>query len=51
LQQKCVNENNFVYTMELLVVNLNTTASLTANRGAAARAVAAAGTDIVAVNP
>jgi allantoin racemase len=37
--------------MKLLVVNPNTTASMTAKIGAAARAVAAAGTEIVAVHP
>jgi hypothetical protein len=37
--------------MELLVVNPNTSASMTARIGAAARAAAAAGTEIVAVNP
>jgi allantoin racemase len=37
--------------MRLLVVNPNTTASMTAKIGAAARALAAAGTEIVAVNP
>ena len=37
--------------MKLLVVNPNTTASMTAKIGAAARAVAAPGTDIMAVNP
>jgi allantoin racemase len=37
--------------MKILVVNPNTTASMTAKIGAAARAVAAVGTDIVAVNP
>jgi allantoin racemase len=37
--------------MRLLVVNPNTTASMTAKIGAAARAVAAAGTEILAVNP
>ncbi|WP_089936882.1 aspartate/glutamate racemase family protein [Candidatus Entotheonella palauensis] len=37
--------------MKLLVVNPNTTASMTAKIGAAARSVAAAGTEIVAVNP
>ncbi len=37
--------------MKLLVVNPNTTASMTAKIGEAARSVAAAGTDIVAVNP
>lgn len=37
--------------MRLLVVNPNTTASMTAKVGAAARAVAAAGTTIEAVNP
>jgi allantoin racemase len=37
--------------MQILVVNPNTTARMTAQIGAAARAVAAAGTEIVAVNP
>jgi allantoin racemase len=37
--------------MKLLVVNPNTSASMTARIGAAARAAAAAGTEIVAVNP
>jgi allantoin racemase len=37
--------------MKLLVVNPNTTASMTAKIGAAARSVAAVGTEIVAVNP
>lgn len=37
--------------MKILVVNPNTTATMTAKIGAAARAVAAPGTDIVAVNP
>lgn len=37
--------------MKLLVVNPNTTASMTAKIGAAAQSVAAPGTDIVAVNP
>jgi allantoin racemase len=37
--------------MKILVVNPNTTASMTAKIGAAARAVAAAGTEIIAVNP
>jgi allantoin racemase len=37
--------------MRLLVVNPNTTASMTEKIGAAARAVAAPGTEIVAVNP
>ena len=37
--------------MRLIVVNPNTTASMTAKIGAAARAVAAAGTTIDAVNP
>ena len=37
--------------MRILVVNPNTTASMTARIGAAARAVAAAGTEIIAVNP
>src|SRR5271168_3071047 len=37
--------------MRLLVVNPNTSASMTARIGAAARAAAAAGTEIVAVNP
>ena len=37
--------------MRLLVVNPNTTASMTRKIGDAARAVAAAGTEIVAVNP
>jgi allantoin racemase len=37
--------------MRILVINPNTTASMTAHIGAAARRAAAAGTDIVAVNP
>jgi allantoin racemase len=37
--------------MRILVVNPNTTASMTAKIGAAARRVAMAGTEIVAVNP
>jgi allantoin racemase len=37
--------------MHLLVVNPNTTATMTAKIGAAARAVAATGTKIIAVNP
>lgn len=37
--------------MRILVVNPNTTASMTAKIGAAAQRVAAAGTEIVAVNP
>lgn len=37
--------------MRIVVVNPNTTASMTAGIGRAARAVAAAGTEIVAVNP
>jgi allantoin racemase len=37
--------------MRVLVVNPNTTASMTEKIGAAARAVASAGTEIVAVNP
>ncbi len=37
--------------MRLLVVNPNTTASMTRKIGAAARAVAAPGTEIIAVNP
>lgn len=37
--------------MRLLVVNPNTTATMTAKIGAAARAVAAIGTQIIAVNP
>ncbi|HVX80621.1 MAG TPA: aspartate/glutamate racemase family protein [Devosiaceae bacterium] len=37
--------------MRLLVVNPNTTASMTQKIGAAARAVAAPGTEIIAVNP
>ncbi len=37
--------------MRLLVVNPNTTASMTAKIGAAARAAAAAGTEILATNP
>jgi allantoin racemase len=37
--------------MKLLVINPNTTASMTAKIGAAARSVAAAGTEIEAVNP
>ncbi|MCB8875784.1 aspartate/glutamate racemase family protein [Acidisoma silvae] len=37
--------------MKILVVNPNTTASMTAKIGAAARSVAAAGTEIEAVNP
>jgi allantoin racemase len=36
--------------MKLLVVNRNTSASMTGRIGAAARAAAAAGTEIVAVN-
>jgi len=37
--------------MRILVVNPNTTASMTAKIGDAARAVAASGTEIIAVNP
>ena len=37
--------------MRILVVNPNTTASMTARIGVAARAAAAAGTEIIAVNP
>lgn len=37
--------------MRIKVINPNTTASMTARIGAAAQAVAAAGTDIMAVNP
>ncbi|NUB16982.1 aspartate/glutamate racemase family protein, partial [Azospirillum brasilense] len=37
--------------MRILVVNPNTTASMTEKAGAAARAVAAPGTEIVAANP
>jgi allantoin racemase len=37
--------------MRILVVNPNTTAAMTEKIGAAARAVAAAGTEIIAVNP
>jgi allantoin racemase len=37
--------------MRILVVNPNTTASMTTKIGAAARRVAAAGTEIIAVNP
>ena len=37
--------------MRLLVVNPNTTKSMTEKIGSAARAVAAPGTEIVAVNP
>jgi allantoin racemase len=37
--------------MRILVVNPNTTASMTAKIGAAARAVAAAGTEITAIEP
>ncbi len=37
--------------MRTLVINPNTTASMTEKIGAAARAVASAGTQIVAVNP
>jgi allantoin racemase len=37
--------------MKVVVVNPNTTASMTARIGAAARAAAAAGTEVVAVNP
>ncbi|MFO0009181.1 MAG: aspartate/glutamate racemase family protein, partial [Betaproteobacteria bacterium] len=37
--------------MRLVLINPNTTASMTAKAGAAARAVAAAGTEIVAINP
>lgn len=38
-------------TMKILIVNPNTTASMTAKIGTAARAVAAQGTEIIAVNP
>lgn len=37
--------------MKILIVNPNTTASMTAKIGTAARAVAAQGTEIIAVNP
>ncbi len=37
--------------MKILIVNPNTTASMTEKIGAAARAVAASGTEVVAVNP
>ena len=37
--------------MRILIVNPNTTASMTEKIGHAARAVAAAGTEIIAVNP
>jgi allantoin racemase len=37
--------------MRIMVINPNTTASMTAKIGEAARAVAAAGTEIIAVNP
>ena len=37
--------------MRILVVNPNTTASMTEKIGTAARAVAAQGTEIIAVNP
>jgi allantoin racemase len=37
--------------MRIMVINPNTTASMTAKIGAAARAVAAQGTEIVAINP
>ena len=37
--------------MRILIVNPNTTASMTRKAEAAARAVAASGTEIVAVNP
>jgi len=37
--------------MRILVVNPNTTGSMTEKIGAAARAVAAHGTEIIAVNP
>jgi allantoin racemase len=37
--------------MRILIVNPNTTAAMTGKIGAAARAVAAPGTDIIAVNP
>src|SRR6201995_2947115 len=37
--------------MRLLIVNPNTTAAMTDKIGAAARAVAAPGTEIIAVNP
>ncbi len=37
--------------MRIMVINPNTTASMTAKIGAAARAVASAGTEIIAVNP
>ncbi len=37
--------------MIILVINPNTTVSMTEKIGAAARAVAAAGTEVVAVNP
>jgi allantoin racemase len=51
IKQKRRYHNKIVLTMKLLVVNPNTTASMTAKIGAAARSVAAAGTEIVAVNP
>lgn len=38
-------------TMKILIVNPNTTASMTTKIGKAARAVAAQGTEIIAVNP
>ncbi|TIU32140.1 MAG: aspartate/glutamate racemase family protein, partial [Mesorhizobium sp.] len=37
--------------MRILVINPNTTASMTAKIGQAAASVAAAGTEIIAVNP
>ena len=37
--------------MKILVINPNTTASMTAHIGAAARNAASPGTEIVAVNP
>ena len=37
--------------MKLLLVNPNTTASMTEKAGEAARLVAASGTEIIAVNP
>ena len=37
--------------MRLVLINPNTTASMTAKAGAAARAVASAGTEIIAINP
>jgi allantoin racemase len=37
--------------MKIRVINPNTTAGMTASIGAAARAVSASGTEIIAVNP